>query len=51
MLRVRGKGGGEMRAAFGGNLDILEVGEVRRRQGLWVRWDIFGFEKEKLREN
>ena len=51
MPRVRGKGGGEMRAAFGGNLDILEVGEVRRRQGLWVRWDIFGFEKEKLREN
>ena len=46
MLRVRGKGGGEMRAAFGGNKDILEVGELRRRQGLWVGWDIFGFCKE-----
>ena len=50
MLRVRGKGGGEMRAAFGGNKDILEVGELRRRQGLWVRWDIFGFGKEKVEE-
>ena len=50
MLRVRGKGGGEMRAAFGGNKDILEVGELRRMQGLWVRWDIFGFGKEKAGE-
>ena len=34
MPRVRGKGGGEMQSTSAGNLDILEVGEVRRRQGL-----------------
>ena len=26
------------------------MGEVWRGQGLWVRWDIFGIEKEKQRE-